>query len=80
MFYNGATSSAQWRIGWIVFDADYTRVLGRSDLPLILPHVRRSADDSDIAFAASSVQVEDVIYLYYSVADRYVIRAIISID
>lgn len=78
MFYNGATASAQWRIGWIVFDAGYTRVLGRSDLPLILPRVKRSADDSDIAFAASSVRIADEIYLYYSVADQYVTRAIIS--
>lgn len=80
MFYNGSTASAQWRIGWIVFDADYTQVLARSDLPLCLPHVRRSSDDSDIAFAASSVRVAEVIYIYYSVADRYVIRAIISLD
>ncbi|MGA8533318.1 MAG: hypothetical protein WB615_04345 [Candidatus Tumulicola sp.] len=80
MFYNGATASAQWRIGWIVFDPDYTQVLGRSDQPLILPHVRRNADDSDIAFAASSVRVADVIYLYYSVADQYVTRAIIASD
>lgn len=80
MFYNGSTPSAQWRIGWIVFDADYTHVLGRSDRPFILPNARRSADDSDIAFAASAVRVADVVYLYYSVADRYVIRAIISSD
>lgn len=78
MFYNGATASAQWRIGWIVFDPDYAHVLGRSDLPLILPQVRRSVDDSDIAFAASSVRIADLIYLYYSVADQYVTRAIIS--
>jgi predicted GH43/DUF377 family glycosyl hydrolase len=78
MFYNGATASAQWRIGWIVFDADYTHVLGRSDRPLILPHVRRGADDSDIAFAASNVRIADAIYLYYSVADQYVTRATIS--
>ncbi|MGA8576694.1 MAG: hypothetical protein WB609_13540 [Candidatus Cybelea sp.] len=80
MFYNGATESAQWRIGWIVFDADYTQVLCRSELPLILPQVRRNMDDSDIAFAASNVRVADEIYLYYSVADQYVTRAIISSD
>jgi predicted GH43/DUF377 family glycosyl hydrolase len=80
MFYNGATASAQWRIGWIVFDPDYSQVLGRSDLPLILPHIKRSVGDSDIAFAASNVQIEDVIYLYYSVADQYVTRAIIGPD
>jgi predicted GH43/DUF377 family glycosyl hydrolase len=80
MFYNGATESAQWRIGWIVFDRDYTEVLGRSDDPLILPYVRRSVDDSDIAFAASNVRIGDAVYLYYSVADQYVTRAIISSD
>lgn len=78
MFYNGATASAQWRIGWIAFDAGYTRVLSRSDLPFILPHIRRNADDSDIAFAASAVRMPDATYLYYSVADQYVIRAIIA--
>ena len=78
MFYNGATQSAQWRIGWIVFDADYTQVLDRSDLPRILPHLKRSVDDSDIAFAASSVRVADGSFLYYSVADQYVTRAIVS--
>jgi beta-1,2-mannobiose phosphorylase / 1,2-beta-oligomannan phosphorylase len=78
MFYNGATSSAQWRIGWIAFDAGYTRVLSRCDVPFILPHVRRNSDDSDIAFAASAVRTPDAIYLYYSVADQYVTRAIVS--
>jgi predicted GH43/DUF377 family glycosyl hydrolase len=80
MFYNGATAAAQWRIGWIVFDADYTRALARSQQPLILPRVQRSADESDIAFAASSIWIDGVIYLYYSVADQYVTRATISRD
>ncbi|MEO8724443.1 MAG: glycosidase, partial [Sphingobium sp.] len=26
MFYNGATIDARWRIGWVSFDADFTRV------------------------------------------------------
>lgn len=26
MFYNGATRDARWRIGWIAFDAEYTKV------------------------------------------------------
>ena len=78
MFYNGATRDAQWRIGWVVFDAEYTRVVARSEHPLILPHVKRNADDTDIAFAASSVEMDGAIHLYYSVADQYVTRAVIG--
>jgi predicted GH43/DUF377 family glycosyl hydrolase len=78
MFYNGATANAQWRIGWIVFDAAYTRVLARSEVPIVLPHKKCSADDSDIAFAASALEIDGAVHLYYSVADQYVTRAVIS--
>lgn len=77
MFYNGATASAQWRIGWVVFDSAYSRVVARSELPLILPHIKRNVDDSDIAFAASAIESDGSIHLYYSVADQYVTRAIV---
>lgn len=77
MFYNGATRNAQWRIGWVVFNIDYTQVLARSDHPIVLPHLKRQADDTDIAFAASALEVEGDIHLYYSVADQYVTRAAI---
>jgi predicted GH43/DUF377 family glycosyl hydrolase len=77
MFYNGATANAQWRIGWVMFDAGYTRVVGRSITPLVLPHIKRHDDDTDIAFAASSVEIDGDIHLYYSVADQYCTRAII---
>lgn len=75
MFYNGATQSAQWRIGWVVFDAGYTKVLSRSEHPLVLPHIKRRDDDTDIAFAASALQGGNETHLYYSVADQYVTRA-----
>lgn len=78
MFYNGATRSAQWRVGWIVFDATYSRVLARSEQPIVLPHIKRREDDSDIAFAASAIEVDGAIHLYYSVADQYVTRAVIA--
>ena len=77
MFYNGATANAQWRIGWVVFDADYTRVVSRSKEPIVLPHIKRNPDDSDIAFAASAIEIDGAIHLYYSVADQYVTRAIV---
>ena len=41
MFYNGANDGTQWRIGWIVFDKNYTRILERSDAPLITPPAGR---------------------------------------
>lgn len=78
MFYNGATRDAHWRIGWVVFDAEYTRVLARSEAPIVLPHIKRNFDDTDIAFAASAIEIDDVIHLYYSVADQYCTRAVIE--
>ena len=78
MFYNGATQGAQWRIGWVMFDAGYTKVTARSIEPIINPHIKRSHDDTDIAFAASAVRSGQNIELYYSVADQYVIRATLS--
>ncbi|GAC1428902.1 MAG: hypothetical protein NVSMB5_23510 [Candidatus Velthaea sp.] len=75
MFYNGATQDAQWRVGWVVFDATYSRVVARSIDPIILPHIKRNSDDTDIAFAASAIEIGDEIHLYYSVADQYVVRA-----
>ena len=74
MFYNGATQNAHWRIGWIAFDADYTRVIDRCGDPLIVPPTPKGSD-TDIAFAASSVETQDALYLYYSVADQYLMRA-----
>lgn len=75
MFYNGATRDARWRVGWVVFDATYSRVVARSNDPIVLPHIKRNHDDTDIAFAASAIEIDDEIHLYYSVADQYVVRA-----
>jgi predicted GH43/DUF377 family glycosyl hydrolase len=77
MFYNGATQQAQWRVGWVVFDATYTRVVERSRHPILLPHLKKNDDDTDIAFASSATDVDGEIHMYYSVADRYCTRAII---
>ncbi len=78
MFYNGATRDAHWRIGWVVFDASYTKVLARCEHPIVLPHIKRRHDDTDIAFAASAIEVDGAIHLYYSVADQYCTRAVIE--
>jgi predicted GH43/DUF377 family glycosyl hydrolase len=77
MFYNGATRAAQWRIGWVVFDRAFTRVVARCEQPIVLPGERRFAEDTDIAFAASAVMDGDRIHLYYSIADRHVMRAVV---
>ena len=74
MFYNGATRDAKWRIGWIRFDADFSRVLQRCAEPLIVPPSPKG-DDTDIAFAASAFYEGDLIRVYYSVADQYLRRA-----
>jgi beta-1,2-mannobiose phosphorylase / 1,2-beta-oligomannan phosphorylase len=77
MLYNGASSDPKWRIGWMVFDGDYHSTIARCDEPLIVPPTPQG-DDTDIAFAASVVPCDDGVWLYYSVADRYLYRATIS--
>ena len=79
MFYNGATQDAHWRIGWIAFNADYTRVVARCADPLIVPPPPKDSD-TDIAFAASSIKTKDAVYLYYSVSDQYLMRAELQIE
>ena len=74
MFYNGATQDAHWRIGWVAFDAEYTRVVARGDDPVIVPPTPEG-DRTDIAFAASAVEPDGKIYLYYSIADQDMVRA-----
>ena len=77
MFYNGATQDARWRIGWIAFDAEYSRVIARCVEPLVTPPPALERSATDIAFAASVVLVDDRIWLYYSLADTRLYRAII---
>jgi predicted GH43/DUF377 family glycosyl hydrolase len=77
MFYNGATKDARWRIGWVSFDEDFTRVTARGIEPMLVPPpaVERTADD--IAFAASTVVEGDLIALYFSLEDCMLRRALI---
>ena len=76
MFYNGATQDAHWRIGWIAFNADYTEVVDRCAAPLIVPPAPQG-DHTDIAFAASAVEANDAVFLYYSIADQDMVRAVL---
>jgi len=78
MFYNGATQDAHWRIGWIAFDAGYTRIVDRSEEPLIVPPPGEPGD-TDIAFAASCIEERDGVHLYYSVADKDLFRATLNL-
>ena len=77
MFYNGATHDARWRIGWISFDADFTRVTGRGLEPLLVPPPPTHRASTDIAFAASTVNEGDHIALYFSLEDRMLRRALV---
>jgi len=77
MFYNGATVDARWRIGWISFDADFTRVTGRGIEPILIPPPAVARSDDDIAFAASTVVEGDLIALYFSLEDCMLRRAMI---
>lgn len=77
MFYNGATRDARWRIGWVAFDAEYSRVVARGIQPLVTPPPVDDRTATDIAFAASVVVVDGAIWLYYSLEDRRLARALI---
>jgi predicted GH43/DUF377 family glycosyl hydrolase len=77
MFYNGATRDARWRIGWIAFDADYSTIVARGIQPLVTPPPVEDRSATDIAFAASVVVVGSDIWLYYSLEDRRLARALI---
>lgn len=70
MFYNGATQDATWRIGWATFDQRLTKVTGRCEEPLIQPGGPHSEGSTDIAFAASAVETDGKVLLYYSESDQ----------
>lgn len=78
MFYNGATLDARWRIGWIAFDENFTRVVDRCLEPLIVPPPPKLRSGTDIAFAASCVDGPDGLWLYYSLEDRVLRRATLA--
>ena len=77
MFYNGATRDARWRIGWIAFNRDCSGVVARGIQPLITPPPVDDRTATDIAFAASVIVADDGIWLYYSLEDRKLARALI---
>jgi predicted GH43/DUF377 family glycosyl hydrolase len=77
MYYNGATADARWRIGWISFDEDFTRVTGRGIEPVLVPPPAVERSEDDIAFAASAVVEGDRIALYFSIEDCMLRRALI---
>jgi len=77
MFYNGATHDARWRIGWIAFDHDCRKVVDRCIQPLLTPPPVDDRTATDIAFAASVILQDKKIWLYYSLEDRKLSRALI---
>lgn len=78
MFYNGATHDARWRIGWVAFARDCMSVTSRGIEPLITPPPIDDRTATDIAFAASVVARNGSIWLYYSLEDRRLARALIQ--
>ena len=78
MFYNGAAiNPLRWRIGWVEFDECFSCVTDRCDDFLIGPGPVHGWD-TDVAFAASAVAVNGEIWLYYSIADRALVRATLA--
>lgn len=76
MFYNGANADTDWGIGWVAFSPDLSRVIARSETPLIAAPTDVDGP-RDIAFAASLVDNEGTLWLYYSRNDRELRRATI---
>lgn len=79
MLYNGADVQGRWRIGWAMFDADYTRVLARCDEPLIAAPAPRTPF-RDTAFSASGFSVDSKMWVYYSAYDTELYRAVVAIE
>ena len=76
MFYNGADENTDWGIGWVAFSPDLARVIARSEKPLIGPPSDVTGT-RDISFAASLVDNEGTLWLYFSRNDRELRRATI---
>lgn len=74
MFYNGANADADWGIGWVALAPDLSSAVARGEAPLIAPPADVDGP-RDIAFAASAVEREGRIWLYYSRNDRELRRA-----
>lgn len=70
MFYNGATRDAKWRIGWVVFDKGLGKIVERCTDPLLTPEGGRKDHGSDIAFAASAMEHDGLIRIYFSESDQ----------
>lgn len=70
MFYNGATRDAKWRIGWVVFDKGLGKIVDHCTDPLISPEGDRTDHGSDIAFAASAIEQDGFIRIYFSESDQ----------
>ncbi len=79
MFYNGATVDARWRIGWISFAPDFSKVTGRGVEPVLMPPPPEDRAATDIAFAASALVEDGGISLWYSLEDRRLMRARIAV-
>ncbi|MDE0880690.1 MAG: glycosidase [Sphingomonas bacterium] len=78
MFYNGADKQADWGIGWVAFSPDLSCVVARSEAPLISPP-NDVHGPKDMAFAASLIDNEGTLWLYYSRNDRELRRATIKL-
>ena len=76
MFYNGADEAGTWRVGWVAFDPAFTRCTARCGDPLFVPPPPK-AGMRDVAFAASAVEADGAIHLYYTLSDAYLRRAIV---
>jgi predicted GH43/DUF377 family glycosyl hydrolase len=79
MFYNGATRTPKWAIGWVVIDDDTMLELARSEEPLIA-FGKPGEERGDFAFASSLIPFANRVWLYFTRGDRTMLRATLRFD
>jgi predicted GH43/DUF377 family glycosyl hydrolase len=80
MFYNGADRHPHWDIGWVMIDQRTLSEVARCEKPLIAAEDVPGEAGSTIAFAASLVRRPDCLWLYFTLDDRAMFRATLSVD
>lgn len=66
---------ARWRIGWIMFDKDFSRVTARGNRAAADAVSAPARNAVDIAFAASAPVEDDLVIPCYALGDRVLRRA-----
>lgn len=74
LVYNGADRDARWQIGWCALDPSCTTVLARPGEPIVRAS-RNAPDQRELAFAASVIERDGMLDVYFSIGDTDPARA-----